>query len=84
MLALLQAQEFAKVLLPLFHQLAKCLNSSHFQVGASCPLLQTHFGSTHLVYRHESNSRTTSWAGHICARQQETSMCLCSLQKLLS
>ena len=26
-----QAQEFAKVLEPLFKQLAKCLNSSHFQ-----------------------------------------------------
>ena len=36
-----QAQEFAKVLVPLFKQLAKCLNSSHFQVGLcprnSCP-----------------------------------------------
>ena len=28
----MQAQEFAKVLEPLFKQLAKCLNSSHFQV----------------------------------------------------
>ena len=27
-----QAQEFGKVLVPLFKQLAKCLNSSHFQV----------------------------------------------------
>ncbi|KAK9909576.1 hypothetical protein WJX75_004340 [Coccomyxa subellipsoidea] len=32
-LEMTQAQEFAKVLLPLFHQLAKCLNSSHFQVA---------------------------------------------------
>ena len=30
-----QAQEFAKVLEPLFKQLAKCLNSSHFQVRLS-------------------------------------------------
>ena len=29
-----QAQEFAKVLVPLCKQLARCLNSSHFQVGA--------------------------------------------------
>lgn len=28
----MQAQEFAKVLVPLFKQLAKCLNSPHFQV----------------------------------------------------
>ena len=28
----LQAQEFAKVMVPLFKQVAKCLNSSHFQV----------------------------------------------------
>jgi serine/threonine-protein phosphatase 2A regulatory subunit B' len=28
-----QAQEFAKVLQPLFRQIAKCLNSSHFQVA---------------------------------------------------
>jgi len=26
-----QAQEFAKVLVPLFKQIARCLNSSHFQ-----------------------------------------------------
>ena len=32
-----QAQEFAKVLVPLFKQLAKCLNSSHFQVRFSSP-----------------------------------------------
>ena len=31
-----QAQEFGKVLVPLFKQLAKCLNSSHFQVRSSC------------------------------------------------
>ncbi len=29
--ALAQAQEFAKVLVPLFKQIARCLNSSHFQ-----------------------------------------------------
>jgi len=33
MFTLVQAQEFAKVLVPLFKQLAMCLNSSHFQVG---------------------------------------------------
>ena len=27
-----QAQEFAKVMQPLFRQIARCLNSSHFQV----------------------------------------------------
>ncbi|CAL8467478.1 g7016 [Coccomyxa elongata] len=32
-LEMTQAQEFAKVLIPLFQQLAKCLNSSHFQVA---------------------------------------------------
>ncbi len=37
-----QAQEFAKVLVPLFKQLAKCLNSSHFQVGLSACLLVSH------------------------------------------
>ena len=31
-LVCLQAQEFAKVMVPLFKQVAKCLNSSHFQV----------------------------------------------------
>ena len=28
-----QATEFAKIMVPLFKQVAKCLNSSHFQVG---------------------------------------------------
>ena len=28
-----QAQEFAKVMQPLFRQIARCLNSSHFQVS---------------------------------------------------
>lgn len=32
-LGFLQAQEFAKVMEPLFKQIAKCLNSFHFQVG---------------------------------------------------
>lgn len=32
-----QAQEFAKICIPLFKQIAKCLNSSHFQVrSAAC------------------------------------------------
>ncbi len=31
-LELTQAPEFQKVMLPLFRQLAKCLNSQHFQV----------------------------------------------------
>lgn len=35
-LELTQAQEFQKVMTPLFKQLAKCLNSQHFQVGALC------------------------------------------------
>lgn len=34
-LEMTQAQEFAKVLSPLFKQLAKCLNSSHFQAGSA-------------------------------------------------
>ena len=37
--ALLQATEFAKIMVPLFKQVAKCLNSSHFQVRAC----NTHF-----------------------------------------
>ena len=28
----MQAAEFAKIMVPLFKQIAKCLNSSHFQV----------------------------------------------------
>ncbi|KAK9828072.1 hypothetical protein WJX81_008475 [Elliptochloris bilobata] len=32
-LEMTQAQEFAKVLVPLFKQIARCLNSSHFQVA---------------------------------------------------
>ena len=28
----IQATEFAKIMVPLFKQVAKCLNSSHFQV----------------------------------------------------
>ena len=35
-LLLLQATEFAKIMVPLFKQVAKCLNSSHFQVRV-CP-----------------------------------------------
>jgi hypothetical protein len=31
-LELTQAAEFSKVMVPLFRQLARCLNSSHFQV----------------------------------------------------
>lgn len=34
LLLLLQATEFAKIMVPLFKQVAKCLNSSHFQVSA--------------------------------------------------
>ena len=34
-LLLLQATEFAKIMVPLFKQVAKCLNSSHFQVRES-------------------------------------------------
>lgn len=37
-----QAQEFAKVLVPLFKQLSKCLNSSHFQVGLCAMLTLPH------------------------------------------
>jgi serine/threonine-protein phosphatase 2A regulatory subunit B' len=32
-LELTQAAEFSKVMVPLFRQLARCLNSSHFQVS---------------------------------------------------
>ena len=32
-LELTQAPEFQKVMMPLFRQLARCLNSQHFQVG---------------------------------------------------
>lgn len=32
MLELTQAAEFSKIMVPLFKQLARCLNSSHFQV----------------------------------------------------
>ena len=36
-LEMTQAQEFAKVLEPLFRQLARCLNSSHFQARRAAP-----------------------------------------------
>lgn len=41
-LELTQAAEFAKIMTPLFRQLARCLNSSHFQVRTSCVLKSTH------------------------------------------
>jgi serine/threonine-protein phosphatase 2A regulatory subunit B' len=35
-LELTQTAEFQKVMMPLFRQLAKCLNSQHFQVRSLC------------------------------------------------
>lgn len=42
LLELTQAAEFAKVMIPLFQQIAKCLNSSHFQVTPRQPHFTTY------------------------------------------
>lgn len=44
-LEITQPAEFGKVVQPLFRQIARCLNSSHFQVGSSCTTSYPHRGT---------------------------------------
>lgn len=67
-LELTQAPEFQKIMVPLFRQLAKCLNSQHFQVRHPGPpgpggherhmLAHTHAGAHMFCLRYGGAPRT--------------------------
>jgi hypothetical protein len=59
-LELTQPPEFQKVMVPLFKQLAKCLNSQHFQVG--CNDLQSCLWDEGLFTRGQQHSRQLAGA----------------------
>lgn len=53
-LEMTQAQEFAKICIPLFKQIAKCLNSSHFQVAERSLFLWNNEYIVSLVAQHRT------------------------------